>query len=84
MVFGPLVAQLEADTAVKAARFQQDVESLPEDLKDYVTLFRRIEDFQKLDNLTKDIKWEILILTPSLVEISRQVHHDIRRRLPGL
>ena len=60
------------------------LESLPEDLKDHVTLFRRIEDFQKLDNLTKDIKWGILILTPSLVEISRQVHHDIRRRLPGL
>jgi len=32
------------------------LESLPEDLKDHVTLFRRIEDFQKLDNLTKDIK----------------------------
>ena len=32
------------------------LESLPEDLKDHVTLFRRIEDFQKLDNLTSDIK----------------------------
>ena len=32
------------------------LESLPEDLKEHVTLFRRIEDFQKLDNLTSSIK----------------------------
>ena len=32
------------------------LESLPEELKEHVTLFRRIEDFQKLDNLTSSIK----------------------------
>ena len=32
------------------------LESLPEELKEHVTLYRRIEDFQKLDSLTSDIK----------------------------
>jgi len=32
------------------------LEALPEDLREHVTLFRRIEDFQKLDKLTSSIK----------------------------
>ena len=32
------------------------LDALPEDLKSHVTLFRRVEDFQKLDNISKDIK----------------------------
>ena len=31
-------------------------ESLPEDLKSHVTLFRRVEDFQKLDSISSKIK----------------------------
>jgi len=32
------------------------LESLPEDLKQHVTLFRKVEDFQKLDNISNNIK----------------------------
>ena len=32
------------------------MDSLPEDLKNHVTLFRKVEDFQKLDNISKNIK----------------------------
>lgn len=32
------------------------LDTLPEDLKSHVTLFRRVEDFQKLDKISKDIK----------------------------
>ena len=32
------------------------LEALPEDLKNHVTLFRRIEDFQKLDNISNNIQ----------------------------
>ena len=32
------------------------LEKLPEDLKKHVTLFRKIEDFQKLDSITNEIK----------------------------
>ena len=32
------------------------LESLPEDLKKHVTLFRKVEDFKKLDNISNSIK----------------------------
>jgi len=32
------------------------LESLPEDLKEHVTLFRKVEDFQKLDTISNNIK----------------------------
>ena len=32
------------------------LDGLTEDLRSHVTLFRRVEDFQKLDSLSKNIK----------------------------
>ena len=32
------------------------LENLPENLKEHITVFRRIEDFRKLDKISNDIK----------------------------